>query len=100
MNLTFPKMNSLFLRYFKKDRPGKEEVAIVARPATPLDKPASERFGKTVMPNVSRFVGVDAMPDFSLDGPVGNLPPSTSRKISSGGSGSVRVALKKASTDD
>ena len=77
MNLPFPKMNLPFLRHFKKDRPAEGGVAIVARPATPLDKPASERFGKTVMPNVSRIVGVDAMPDFSLDGPLGNPPPAT-----------------------
>ena len=61
-------MNLPFLRYFKKDRPAEGGVAVVPRPVTPLDKPASERFGKTVMPNVSRVVGVDAMPDFSLDG--------------------------------
>ena len=104
MNLPFPKVNLPFLRYFKKDRPAEGRVAIVARPDTPLDKPASERFGKTVMPNVSRVVGVDAMPDFSLDGPLGNPPPttpsSTSRKISLGGSGSIAVESKKASTDD
>ena len=97
-------MNLPFLRYLKKDRPAEGGVTIVARPATPLDKPASERFGKTVMPNVSRVVGVDAMPDFSLDGPLGNPPPdtrsSTSRKISLGGSGSIAVESKKASTDD
>ena len=102
MNLPFPKMNLTFLRHFKKDRPAEGGVAIVARPATPLDKPASERFGKTVMPNVSRVVGVDAMPDFSLDGPLGNPPPATpsARKISLGGSGSIAVESKKASTDD
>ena len=77
MNLPFPKMNLTFLRHFKKDRPAEGGVAIVPRPATPLDKPASERFGKTVMPNVSRVVGVDAMPDFSLDGPLGNPLPAT-----------------------
>lgn len=103
MNLPFPKVNLSFLRYFKKDRPTEGGVAIVARPPTPLDKPASERFGKTVMPNVSRVVGVDAMPDFSLDGALGNPPPampsSTSRKISLGGSGSIAVESKKASTD-
>ena len=104
MNLPFPKVNLSFLRYFKKDRPAEGGVAIVARPDTPLDKPASERFGKTVMPNVSRVVGVDAMPDFSLDGPLGNPPPatpsSTSRKISLGGRGSIAVESKKVSTDD
>ena len=104
MNLPFPKVNLSFLRYFKKDRPAEGGVAIVARPATPLDKPASERFGKTVMPNVSRVVGVDAMPDFSLDGPLGNplpaTPSSTSRKISLGGRGSIAVESKKVSTDD
>ena len=100
MNLPFPKMNLSFLRHFKKDRPLEGGVAVVPRPATPLDKPASERFGKTVMPNVSRVVGVDATPDFSLDGPPGNppplAPPPAPRKISLGGSGSIGVEAKKA----
>jgi predicted regulator of Ras-like GTPase activity (Roadblock/LC7/MglB family) len=100
MNLPFSKMNLTFLRRFKKDRPAEGGVAIVARPAAPLDKPASERFGKTVMPNVSRVVGVDATPDFSLDGPLGNPLPVTPRRISLGGSGSIAVESKKASTDD
>jgi predicted regulator of Ras-like GTPase activity (Roadblock/LC7/MglB family) len=100
MNLPFPKMNLTFLRRFKKDRPAEGGVAIVARPATPLDKPASERFGKTVMPNVSRVVGVDATPDFSLDGPLGNPLPVTPRRISLGRSRSIAVESKKASTDD
>jgi len=93
-------MNLPFLRRFKKDKPAEGGVGIVARPATPVDKPASERFGKTVMPNVSRVVGVDAMPDFSLDGPLGNPPPATPRKISLGGNGSIAVESKKTSTDD
>jgi len=100
MNLSFPKMNLSFLRQRKKDRPLENGVAVVGRPATPLAKPSSDRFGKTVMPNVSRVVGVDAMTDFSLDGPPGNPPPATPRKISIGGSGSVAVESKKASSDN
>ena len=57
-------MNLPFLHFFKKDKASKDEVAVVPRPVTPLDKPASERFGKTVMPNVSRIVGVEATQSF------------------------------------
>ncbi len=102
MNLPFPKMKLSLLRYFKKDKPLEGGVAVVPRPSTPLDKPASERFGKTVMPNVSRVVGVDSTPDFSLDGPPGNPPPAAPppapRTISLGRSGSIGVERKK--TDD
>jgi predicted regulator of Ras-like GTPase activity (Roadblock/LC7/MglB family) len=89
-------MNLSFLRYFKKDRPSEGGVAVVPRPATPLDKPASERFGKTVMPNVSRVVGVDSTPDFSFDGPLGNPTPPAPRKLSLGGRVSIGVETKKA----
>jgi predicted regulator of Ras-like GTPase activity (Roadblock/LC7/MglB family) len=93
-------MNLPFLRYFMKDRTAEGGVAVVPRPVTPLDKPASERFGKTVMPNVSRVVGVDSVPDFSLEGPLEDpplaVPSSAPRKISLGGSGSVAVGPKTA----
>lgn len=99
MNLPFPRMNLPFSRYFKKDKPAEGGVAVVPRPSTPLDKPAAERFGKTVMPNVSRVVGVDSTPDLSLDGPLGNPPPAVPspvpRKISLGGGGSIGIEPKK-----
>ena len=104
MNLPFQRMNLPFLRYFKKERSAEGGVAVVPRPASPLDKPASERFGKTVMPNVSRVVGVDAMPDFSLDSPPGDpppvAPPSRPRKISLGGSGTIGVEPRATAADD
>src|SRR2546423_2903636 len=47
-----------FLSYFKKDKGGaaiKEKAAAPARPVIPpLEKPSSERFSKTVMPNATR----------------------------------------------
>ena len=69
-------MNLPFLHFFKKDKASKDEVAVVPRPVTPLDKPASERFGKTVMPNVSRIVGVEATQSFeSAPIPIPNPAP-------------------------
>jgi predicted regulator of Ras-like GTPase activity (Roadblock/LC7/MglB family) len=88
-------MNLSFLRYFKKDKAAAGGVAVAPRPVTPLDKPASERFGKTVMPNVSRIVGLDPLRDFPMTVPVGNPPPvapPSVRKISLGGNGAVVVA--------
>ena len=89
-------MNLSFLRYFKKDKAAAGGVAVAPRPVTPLDKPASERFGKTVMPNVSRIVGLEPLQDFPMTAPVGNplpvVPSSAPRKISLGGNGAVVVA--------
>src|SRR5215510_10006210 len=87
-----------FLHYFKKEKPTAvaAKVAVVARPVTPVDKPASERFGKTVMPGVSRVIGVDPLRDFAMAVPVGNptpIPPSP-RKLSLGKDGSVMLSPK------
>lgn len=95
-------MNLPFLRYFnfKKERGSEGGVAVAPRPITPLDKPASERFGKTVMPNVSRVVGTDSLGSFPLAVPIGNPAPMPApvangpRKISLGGNGSIAVASK------
>jgi predicted regulator of Ras-like GTPase activity (Roadblock/LC7/MglB family) len=91
-------MNLPFLRYFKKDKVSKDEVAVAPRPVTPLDKPASERFGKTVMPNVSRIVGVEPTRSFEAAAPAGNPAPvgpsSAPRKISLGGNGAIAVTPK------
>jgi hypothetical protein len=64
MNFNLP-----LLRFFKKSRPHEGGTAVVSQPIVAIEKPASERFGKTVMPNVTRIVGVEAAPDLSL--PVG-----------------------------
>ena len=50
-----------FLSYFKKDKgekaAAKERAAAPAKPAPPpLEKPSSERFSKTVMPNATRTI--------------------------------------------
>ena len=45
-----------FLKYFKKAKAEKTAASPVAPPPPPIDKPSSERFSKTVMPNASRNV--------------------------------------------
>jgi predicted regulator of Ras-like GTPase activity (Roadblock/LC7/MglB family) len=53
MTLTIP-----FLSFFKKVKDQamamKERPAVAPKPVAPLDKPSSERFSKTVMPNATR----------------------------------------------
>ncbi len=96
-------MNLPFLRYFKKDKTEESNVAVAVavapRPPTPIDKPASERFGKTVMPNSSRVVGLAPASDFTMVPPIGN-PASSAlagpRKISLGESGALAVGSKGA----
>lgn len=94
-------MNLPFLRYFKfkKDKgsegDGGVAVAPAPQPAAPIVKPASERFGKTVMPNVSRIVGGAPVSSFPMAMPVGHAPVTAGpRKISLGGNGSIAVAPK------
>ncbi|MDQ3547114.1 MAG: hypothetical protein M3429_11465, partial [Verrucomicrobiota bacterium] len=94
-------MNLPFLRYFKfkKDKgsegDGGVAVAPAPQPAAPIVKPASERFGKTVMPNVSRIVGGAPVSSFPMSMPVGHAPVTGGpRKISLGGNGSIAVAPK------
>lgn len=92
-------MKLSFLRYFKWNwRPAAVVTATVPPPLPPLDKPASERYGKTVMPNVSRVVGLEPLPDFPMVVPIGNplpvAPSSGLRKISLGGNGTISLAGK------
>src|SRR5262245_2061209 len=87
-----------FLHYFRKEKTDEAtaEVTVVPRPVSPVDKPASDRFGKTVMPNVSRVIGADPLRDFAMAVPVGNpapIPPSP-RKLSLGKDGSVMLSPK------
>src|SRR6478672_5770073 len=59
-------MNLPFLRYFKWGRAAQASVMEPPpAPAVVIEKPASERFGKTVQPNVSRFVGLSPLSDSS-----------------------------------
>ncbi len=59
-------MKLSFLRFFKWARGVQPAVAeSPALPARMIDKPTSERFGHTVMPNVSRFVGLTPQSDSS-----------------------------------
>ncbi|MGI8889940.1 MAG: hypothetical protein ACR2G0_04050 [Chthoniobacterales bacterium] len=93
-------MNLSFLRYFKKGKPAESDVIVA--PPPPLEKPASERFGKTVLPNVSRVMGVEAarsapepssLPDFVPQPATASAPTPTEtpRKISLGSSGAVKA---------
>jgi predicted regulator of Ras-like GTPase activity (Roadblock/LC7/MglB family) len=88
-------MNLSFLRYFKKDKPPAGAIALASPPIPPIppiEKPASERFGKTVMPNSSRIVGLEPSRNFPVPAPVSRPSLSGPRKISLGGSGTVTVA--------
>ncbi|MGH8092626.1 MAG: hypothetical protein ACREIF_04045 [Chthoniobacterales bacterium] len=58
-------MNLSFLRFFKKARTPEAAVTVVSRPIVAIEKPASERFGKTVLPNVTRVVGAESTVDFN-----------------------------------
>ncbi|MEO8439164.1 MAG: hypothetical protein ABI540_02970 [Spartobacteria bacterium] len=81
-------MNLPFLRYFKKDKAATTGgVAVAPPPLPPIEKPASERFGKTVMPNVSRIVGLEPMRDAGAEPGIAAPPPATSRRISLGENG-------------
>lgn len=49
-------MNLSLLRFFKKEKAEQIPVATVVVPRPPIEKPASERFGKTVRPNTARIM--------------------------------------------
>ncbi len=49
-------MNLSLLRFFKKEKAAPSTPATTLAPPPPLEKPASERFGKTVMPNAARVM--------------------------------------------
>ena len=96
-------MNFPFLRYFnfRKDKgsdAGGVAVAPAPPPATPIVKPASERFGKTVMPNATRIVGVAPLGNFPMSMPGGHSlsapMPAGPRKISLGGNGAIAITPK------
>ncbi len=81
-----------FLDFFKKKVSKGQPVAVIDAPFVPLEKPASERFSKTVMPNASRTPGPDdpfqdidlspgsgfsepaSRPSISFNGPTNDLP--------------------------
>ena len=71
-------LNLSFLRFFKKLRPPDGAAAVVSQPIVAVEKPASERFGKTVMPNVTRIVGVERRGRFHPPVGVGASPPTSS----------------------
>ena len=76
-------MKLSFLSYFKKAKVVDAPAPVIA-PA-PIAKPASERFGKTVMPNMSRMMEPDASPA-PIAAPLTPPPvPAGRRTISFGG---------------
>ncbi len=98
-------MNLSFLRFFKKDRTDDDGNVAVATPPPPLEKPASERLGKTVMPSTARVRGVE--PAVLFEPAPSSLPalvpppvpsaiapaaPAPARRISLGNSGDVVAA--------
>ena len=95
-------MNLSFLRYFKMGKAASAAVAVAPAPVSPIDKPASDRFGKTVMPNSSRIVGLEPARNLPVPGtgpsPVSGVPLAH-RKISLGGNGSIGVVPKGPSNE-
>ena len=85
-------MNLSFLRYFKKDKAATGAVSVAYRPGPAIEKPASERFGKTVMPNSSRIVGLEPTRNFPVPAPFSEPDRPRCGRISLGGSASVAVA--------
>ena len=86
MTMTIP-----FLSFFKKVKgqalAGKEGPAPASKPVAPLEKPSSERFSKTVMPNATRTLPPQdpfemAARSSALAGPP---PPSVPRTVAFGG---------------
>jgi predicted regulator of Ras-like GTPase activity (Roadblock/LC7/MglB family) len=61
-------VNLPFLRFLKRDkRPAAGGVALAPPPIVPIEKPASERFGKTVRPNTSRVVALEPSETFPVE---------------------------------
>lgn len=92
MTMTIP-----FLSYFKKVKgqamARKERPVAVPTPVTPLEKPSSERFSKTVMPNATRTMAIQdpfemaarsSTPGGQMPGPAVATAPPSSRTISFG----------------
>ena len=113
-------MNIPFVRFFKREKAALAS-AVTTTPPSPatFEKPASERLGKTVMPNTSRYVGADAAATFPLTPETGlgamangNLPigfaspgaaaiPAVARpKISLGANGAISATPRFSSPDE
>jgi len=73
MTMTIP-----FLSFFKKVKDQalakKERVVAVPKPVVPLDKPSSERFSKTVMPNATRTLPPQDPFEMAARSPTGTIP--------------------------
>jgi predicted regulator of Ras-like GTPase activity (Roadblock/LC7/MglB family) len=113
-------MNIPFLRFLKREKAAIASAPTTSSPsATTFEKPASERLGKTVMPNASRYVGADAAASFPLTPETGaaamgsgNLPigfaspgaaamPAIApRKISLGANGAISATPRFSSPDE
>ena len=61
-------MNLPFLRFLKRDKGAVGGgVAVAPPPIVPIEKPASERLGKTVRPNTSRIVALEPSDTFPVE---------------------------------
>jgi predicted regulator of Ras-like GTPase activity (Roadblock/LC7/MglB family) len=73
MTMTIP-----FLSFFKKVKDQalakKERPVAVPKPVVPLDKPSSERFSKTVMPNATRTLPPQDPFEMAARSPGGTIP--------------------------
>jgi predicted regulator of Ras-like GTPase activity (Roadblock/LC7/MglB family) len=69
-------MNLPFLDIFKKWKAGASATFVAAVPVVRIEKPASERFGKTVTPNVSRGFRQGPTRDISSSSSVPNQAPA------------------------
>lgn len=71
MTMTIP-----FLSFFKKVKDqalAKKEPPVAPKPAVPLDKPSSERFSKTVMPNATRTLPPQDPFEMAARSPAGTI---------------------------
>lgn len=113
-------MNISFLRFLKREKAAVASAVTASSPsATTFEKPASERLGKTVMPNTSRYVGADAAASFPLapetgaaatgsgNLPIGFASPGAAampaivpRKISLGANGTISATPRFSQPDD
>jgi predicted regulator of Ras-like GTPase activity (Roadblock/LC7/MglB family) len=67
-------MNLPFKRFLKKEKAAPPAALVATEPRLVLEKPASERFGKTVMPKSSRGAEPDLLPPLPRSSSLGDEP--------------------------
>ncbi len=93
MTMTIP-----FLNFFKKVKDQalvkKEEPVVARKPATPVEKPSSERFSKTVMPNATRTLPPqDPFATAALPPAAGGQAPGGGAAVSASSTSSRTIAF-------